>query len=300
MKLLKIHAVYLVAFVIAFNLSPAQAADSDTINQVDAQNKRQGHWIFTGKMKKLPAYKPEQKVEEGRFKDSRKNGLWNSYYPNTKLKNEINYVNHRPKGKYVTYYDNGVVEEEGNWNNRKNTGTFKRFYRNGKPHQEFEFNASGKREGTQKYYHENGQLMIEGNWQGGQEAGKLTEYYADGSLKSERYFDNGAIDATKTKNYTPKTPVKEPDPVPEPEAAAAPAPKAVAKTEKTNLGKFKCEGEHTLYNRDRQISQKGIFRNCKIYTGKVYRYNSDGIIQRIDIYQEGKYVGEGVIPKEMR
>ena len=69
---------------------------------------------------------------------------------------------------------------------------------------------------------------------------------------------------------------------------------------KPNTGLFDGNGQHTLYNRNRQISQKGTFRGGRLYTGKVFKYNDDGILTNLEMYQSGKYIGEGVIEKNMQ
>lgn len=269
--------------------------ENDTINQVDENNLKQGYWIYVGSMKTLPGYAPDQKVEEGPYQDNRKSGLWVKYFPNSKVETEITFTNNRPTGPYKVYYENGQVMEEGFWKNNRNIGTFTRFYENGEKHQEFSFNETGKREGSQKYYHENGQLMIEGDWAAGKEAGELKEYYANGELRSVKYFNEGSMDEAKTQNFEPKQPIVEtPIESEEPEKAAP----VVTPQEKKNIGYFSGEGFHTLYNRNKQISQKGFFKKGRLMDGKWYRYNRDGILETIEIYKGGKYIGNGVIEED--
>lgn len=268
--------------------------NGDTINYVDANNLKQGLWKIFNHMKNLPGYKPDQVVEEGYYKDSRKVGIWRRYYPNGNIKDEIEYNNNRPSGKYKIYYENGVLQEEGEWKNNRNVGTFKRYYENGNISQEFSFNESGKREGTQKYYYENGQLMIEGEWKEGKESGVLKEYYENGDLKAEKFFADGQLDPEKTKTYEPKKPieVKKEEP--------APVANVVVKKEeeKPNIGAFDGNGYAKLYNLNKQISKDGIFKNYKLIDGKWYKYDENGILIKIEIYKNGRYVGDGVIEEK--
>ena len=270
-----------------------QLYEGDTINVVDNGNLKQGHWIYFGNMKRLPGYDAQAKVEEGAYKDSRKNGKWTKFYPSQKVQNEIVFVNNRPNGEYIIYYENGQVQEQGNWKSNRNTGKFVRFYENGNKQQEFNFNSSGKREGKQTYFHENGQVMIEGDWAGGKEDGGVKEYYANGELKAEKHFGGGVMDASKTKTYEPKQPVKEI--VTEEKGKAAPK---VTSDQKVNVGLFDGNGQHTLYNKNRQISQKGMFKGGRLWDGKWYRYDKNGILQSVEIYKAGRYVGEGVIEED--
>ena len=290
-------AIYFICFLVNWNLTSAQTysiVGGDTINRVDELNRKQGQWVYNGKMKNLPEYGPTQKVEEGEYKDNRKIGVWKKYYPNKSVKDEITFVNNQPTGPYTIYYENGQIMEQGNWKRNRNIGKFTRYYENGEKHQEFNFNnVSGKREGIQKYYHENGQLMIEGDWKNGKEAGELKEYYANGELRSIKYFNDGEIDPAKTVHKDPTQAITQ-KPVVEPLSSTPPPAKKG--TSKTNP--FDGNGFNTLYNRNKQIVQKGIFKNGKLMDGKWYRYDSDGLLKAIEVYKGGRYVGNGVISED--
>jgi antitoxin component YwqK of YwqJK toxin-antitoxin module len=299
MKKLKYMTLLLIflSFITSGTGQTFQIHNGDTINVVDAANMKQGYWIYFGSMKNLPEFKPDQKVEEGTYSNSRKNGTWIKYFPDGKVNSEINYTNNRPNGPYKIYYPNGQVEEEGKWVNNRNVGHFTRYYENGEKQQNFEFNQTGKREGRQEYYYENGQLMIEGNWGDGKEDGEIKEYYADGAIKSVKVFNGGTLDAEKTQKFEPKTEVKV---VAKTEAKEAPAvtksevPLSSSSTTK-NVGVFDGNGFNTLYNKNKQIQKKGEFKNGKLWDGKNYIYDENGILQTIEIYKNGRYVGDGVI-----
>lgn len=273
-------------------------------NQTNAEGRRHGAWVLKGADVGKPGYAPDAKVEEGTFDNGRKVGMWKTYYPSGKLKSEINHEAGRPKGPYKTYYENGKVEEEGNWELNKQTGSFKRYYENGQVSQQFTFDEGGKRNGPQTYFHENGKVMIEGNWAGGKENGEVKEYYEDGSLKSVRVFNGGAMDESKSTFKEPPTPQVAVKAAPEPvkdESDKVKATVKVAEAEaKPNIGFFDGNGQHTLYNKNRQIAQKGEFKNGRLWDGKLYKYDANGILNNIEVYQGGKYVGEGVIDPAMK
>ena len=273
-------------------------------NAKNESGRRVGQWVIKGVDSSKPGYADDAIVEKGKYENGRKTGVWLSYYPSGKLKAEITHINGRPKGPYKTFYENGQIEEQGNWALNKQTGNFKRYYENGKVAQDFTFNDSGKRDGRQVYYHENGKVMIEGNWAGGKEDGEIKEYFSDGSVKSVRVFNGGQMDASKsTFLQAPSTQVAvkvEPEPVKDESNKIKTTTKVTAATAKPNTGLFDGNGQHTLYNKNRQISQKGLFRGGRLYTGKVYKYNNDGILTNVEMYQAGKYIGEGVIDKNMQ
>jgi antitoxin component YwqK of YwqJK toxin-antitoxin module len=81
----------------------------DNINKTDEQGRKQGKWIILGKDRPSKGYPDENKIEEGNYKDNRKEGVWTVYYPDgtIKLKGEFN--KGRPKGQYTKYHANGNV-----------------------------------------------------------------------------------------------------------------------------------------------------------------------------------------------
>ena len=276
--------------------SAIQAYDlynNDTINIIDANNFKQGKWVYFGKDKNLPSYESSQIVEEGEYIDNRKMGIWKKYFPNGKLQNEITYKSGRPNGHAKIYYKNGNLKEEGLWKSNKWIGNYKYYYENGNLYHEFAYSDRGKRSGPQKYYYETGQVMIEGEWEEGKEAGVIKEYYEDGSIKAEKFFNNGSLDPEKTIVFEKEEPEVIPDPEPEGKGVV------VEKGEVTRtVEPFNGTGYHKLYNKNRQISKDGIFKNYKLKDGKWYRYNKDGILLKIEVYKKGKYIGDAQIEEE--
>src|ERR1700748_41354 len=88
---------------IAISQSSAIINGKDTTNFTDDAGKKQGKWVILGKDAHKPDYKDDQKVEEGRYVDSKKTGIWKEYYPNTNIKSVITYENNRPNG-YAKMY----------------------------------------------------------------------------------------------------------------------------------------------------------------------------------------------------
>jgi len=273
-----------------------EVIDGDTINLVDEQNLKQGFWKIFGKMKKTPNYEPDQIVEEGSYKSSRKQGLWKKFFASGKIKNEITYVNSRPNGYYKIYFENGQIEEEGSWKSNRNTGSFKRYYENGQVSQEFVFNESGKRDGEQKYFYDNGQVMIIADISQGKEK-FVKEFFENGELKAEKVFIDGKLDVENTKVYEAKEPVK--DRV-EAELEAAPVRVVVIdSTDKDNLSEaFDGNGHKKMYNKNKQLSKVGVFKNYRLMEGEWYKYDDNGILMKIEKFKKGRYIGDAPLPKD--
>ncbi|HEY4798541.1 MAG TPA: toxin-antitoxin system YwqK family antitoxin [Bacteroidia bacterium] len=277
----------------------AQSTNSDTLNQTDpSTGMKQGYWIVYNSIKKLPSYPADAKVEEGKFADNKKIGIWKMYYPSGVIKSEITYTDNRPKGYAKMYYENGKLQEEGNWENNRWVGDYKSYYDNGQTFYDFKYTNSGKREGTQKYYYDNGQVMMQGDMKDGKETGVWEEHYENGDLRAKKAFNDGTLDAANTEVYAPKQPlpVKKDEPV-----SKDNTPKIVDKgKENTNAAQkpFDGNGYAKLFLPGARISKDGDFKNYRLINGKDYIYNSDGILERIGVYKDGKYVGDAPIEEK--
>jgi antitoxin component YwqK of YwqJK toxin-antitoxin module len=290
----KLLILLLISFCFSDTFSQSyELFKGDTINKTDANRRRQGYWRVKAEPMKHQGYQPGSLVEEGKYQNSRKEGIWKKYYPSGKLKSEITYEGSRPKGPYILYYENGEVEEQSNWERTKNVGDFKRYHQNGEVAQDFTFTEEGKRNGEQKYYYENGQLRLVGTWQDGQENGEMREYYENGDLMSVKYFNNGEMDKDRYESYAPKTPQE--DALTKQINEGKEMNVTATRDEKPNMGKFDGNGYKKLYNRDRQIAKDGTFKNYRLMDGKQYKYDDNGLLMQILIFKDGKYIGDGVI-----
>jgi len=281
----------LVVLFITCKIGLAQSFEiinNDTLNYTDAAGLKQKHWVFYGKMKKLPGYNEDSKVEEGNYLDNKKIGLWKNYFATGNLKNELTYVNNRPSGYAKMYYANGKIEEEGLWENNKWIGKYKRYYENGNLSYEWGYNKEGKREGVQKYFHENGKIMIEGDWKEGKEAGIVKEFFEDGSLKSEKNFKDGALDVASTKIYEPKAVKSEPVPVKEEPKVEPKVETPIVKEAPKNVKPgFLQDGYNKVLNRNGKPVKEGTFKNGMLIDGKTFEYEGDKMVRTI-IYKGGK------------
>jgi antitoxin component YwqK of YwqJK toxin-antitoxin module len=265
----------------------------DTLNRMDEAGRKQGHWRIEAPKVDKPGYSDGQLIEEGRYANGKRTGTWRSYWPSGKVKSEVAYEMGRPKGAYTTYYSDGTVEEKGTWDLDRNTGKFQRWHPNGKLAQDFVFNAYGLRDGVQRYYHENGQLEVEVTVKEGREEGTLKRYYANGEPQQVAQFNGGDLNEATNKYIKPVH--KETAVVTEPIGKAAPA---LSAEEKPNSNVFKENGYNTLYDKQLRLSKVGDFRNGRLWNGKVYKYDRDGKLTRIEMYLEGHFAGNGVITDE--
>ncbi len=293
--------LYISTLLFLFSFIKAQSQElykGDTINKIDIDGRKQGKWILMGKHKPGTCYAPEAKVEEGKYQDNRKKDSWIEYFCNGNMKNKLTFANGKPDGYAQMFHENGKISEEGNWKNNRWVGNYKLYYENGQVQHEFVFNPNGKREGAQKYYFDNGQIAIEGNFTSGKEAGLIKEYYENGDIKAEKNFADGNVDVASIKEFEPKKPL-----VPKSDNPLENAPKLVVKPdEKPNEASAKkgpmiLNGPNTLYNKNKQITKDGIFKDNTFMEGKAYFYNENGILTRVAVYKNGIYVGDTQVEK---
>ena len=267
----------------------------DTINYTDAGGKKQRKWILFGKHKPNTCYQLTQKVEEGNYAENRKIGIWMEYFCNGQAKNKITFVNGRPDGYAIVYFENGKIQEEGQWKNNRWVGAMKQYYDNGQVQHDFKFNEGGKRDGVQTYKYDNGQTAVQGNFANGKESGTIKEYHETGELKSEKTYNDGNVDPASIKVYDAKKEIVKK------EAPAENAPKLTVKADEKPIesakGPMVLNGKHTLYDKNKNLTKDGIFKDNSFIEGKAYFYNENGILTRVAIYRNGMYVGDGVIDK---
>ena len=282
------------AEILTIFINENQTASKDSINQT-IEGKKEGYWIIYGKMRNLPDYKPDGIIEEGVFKSSRKQGLWKKYYPDGTIKSEIQYTNGRPMGEFKTYHPNGQVEEQGNWKGRVYTGNFERYYEDGTIAQKKVFNEKGKTEGIVEYYHTNGQLELSFSTANGKEEGTATRYWPNGDIKETIEFDPSG-------EGTSSGIIERVNPKVELEVTEEQGEGIIAVGE-TNLGveqpsseeRVLKDGYHKTYNDNKDILMDGEFLGGKLWDGKHYIYDENGLLERIEVYKQGRYAGNGVL-----
>ena len=270
-----------------------QTESMDSINQT-IEGKKQGFWIIYGNMRNLQEYLSNEVIEEGQFKNSRKEGVWRKYFPGGQMKSEITYINGRPTGEFETYYPNGQLEEKGNWKGRVYTGSFERYYEDGTLSQKKNFNEKGKTEGVVEYYHTNGQLELSFTTNNGKEAGTASRFWPNGDLKEEITFDEKGegVSSGIVQRVNPE--VELPIFEKEREGIAALGEINPGAAIELDAPKALKDGYHKTYNENKDILMDGEFLGGKLWDGKHYIYDENGLLEKIEVYKDGKFAGTGV------
>ncbi len=284
--MIKLLSKYLLLLSISLNLffigksQDYSKYNTDTINQIDNANKKEGWWVFffNETLKNIK--------KEGLYVNSWKQGVWRTYYSNGNIKSKITYKNSRPDGYAKIYYESGKISEEGIWKGIKWVGKYKFYHENGKIAYDWNFDNNGRRSGTQKYYHKNGKLRIIGDWQEGKENGVIKQYDEKGNLKSEKIFAEGEFNKETSKFYAKKR--VSVDEIPDDTNATISKEHINKTTNKNKYEIFDGNGHHILYNAYNKIDREGKFSNGRLINGKRYYYNSDRKKIKTIIYENGR------------
>jgi len=269
----------------------------EVINLTDAANLKQGKWLYFYDAEKTNI------SQLGNYENSKKEGIWLSFYSNGILKSSITYVANKQNGYVVLYYETGIISEEGLWKENRWVGEYKFYYTNGNSAYVWNFDSEGKRTGKQQYFYESGKLRIEGIWEAGKEQGIVNEYYdsgiikvasewkdgkvdgyrkeyyATGDLKVVKKFDNGLIDNNSIVYHDLKTNI---------ETSKIDSVYYTYTNPKDTVALlFKGSGFHKLYNSKQLLEQEGEFQNGTLTNGSKFYYNSEGILNRTEKYKNG-------------
>lgn len=253
-------------------------------------NGKQGYWIIYGKDAPEKGYPSEGKIEEGNYKDDNKIGVWIFYHadgvtPRTKG----NFVDNRPNGAYEKFSTEGVMIEKGSFHNKKQLGDFKLWDKDGNLTVQKTFNAEGKEDGAIIHYYASGQIQYSLTKVNGVPTGEAIRYWEDGSVKSITIFNpDGTVKSETIVNAEPLTAPKVDSGSGGPDGSDG-----IIKDGK----EFNCRGYNKIYNKADEIWMDGTFKDCKLWDGKLYKYDSDGILLKFEVWKDGAYHSDGQLSK---
>lgn len=262
------------------------SAQTDTLNQLDENGMKQGYWIIFGIDKPEKGYPADGKIEEGTYKDGRKNGLWVKYHPDGKTpKLKAHFINNRPNGEYWKYFKNEFLREHGRWKGGKNVLIFEKYYNSGC----LEFICE---DSIRTYYQDNcsrfgtaGRIdTLRGSSAYATEITRPSQInpYPSDIKEMVIYDSSGAV----MRVYVPDSTKQHQQTIP------TYSPDGWEGQVKGNQ-KFKPNGYNKLYNKDDELWMDGEFKNGKLWNGKLYIYDNDGILTKIEIWKNGKYHSDG-------
>ena len=282
------HISFLIILTI-IGSSSLYGSYNDTINRVDPVNGRKtGYWIITGSISKEKGFGADDKVEEGTYKNSRKTGKWIKYWPNGSVRSAVNYKYGRTFGAYTTYFQNGKIEEKGTINAGLLNGSYELYWPNGQLRQAKKFNRSGNTEGKVDFYYPNGKKEVSFSTVDGQQNGQAIWYYENGDKKKETTFKNGS--SLSIKKYKPVKPVVE---FKDPSIEKGPKIKGAFNSAQKSL----VNSYGKTYDENKNLLMDGEFRDERLYNGRHYIYDEFGLLEKIKVFKNGVFVGNGILGK---
>lgn len=263
-------------------------AQKDSLNQLNSKGQKQGKWIYYGKDRPDLKYPPTSKVEEGEYQNGRREGTWIKYYPtNSKPMLIGEYKNNRPAGKYTKFYSNGKVMESGTFEISQYKDSLIRYYENGKVMYIANYNNKGVEEGKVKYFYPNGQLEYEYTVENGVQTGKAQRYYENGDKKEVNNYNKKGELVNSQQIEIKNNPVELTPEVQDREYSLR------LINPKVKTGNFQPNGYNKVYNDENEIWQDGDFKGGRLFNGKIYVYDSDGILLKVKVYKNGYYHSDG-------
>lgn len=257
-----------------FNKNENYAGQETQINAHNQNGEKEGKWKYYGK--DLPEYKYNDDilVWEGYYKTGKREGEWIHYFKDGKTPLLIaNYKSNRPSGNYERFNKEGVLIESGEMRDGKYTGILSMFYDDGSPRFKGDFYRG----------HENGDIV-----QYDKLGNILLAYTSFNDVINKRSITNAAKNKEHLK--TRQTLVY-PNETTRNASESAP----IVNNPNVRGGVFDPNGYNKIYNDQNDILQDGTFRSGKLFDGKLYQYDNDGILFKVKVFKNGVYVSDGQI-----
>lgn len=112
---------------------------------------------------------------KGRYQNGRKEGHWETYYPDGTISTSMEYVHNIIQGPYIFYYENGNIEMKGTYHKNNLSGYTEYYYRDGSLRSRGMFENS-RRTGYWESFHEDGSLYESGSYHDGNKSGHWVIY----------------------------------------------------------------------------------------------------------------------------
>ena len=266
-------------------------AQEDTINQMDDLGRKQGLWFYYGKDRPELNYPLEGKVEEGFFRDNRKDSVWIKYYQDGFTpKIMATYRNNRPEGPYKKYYPDGTLQETGNFSKGRYEGARCRWYVNGNKqyYADIDSTVYWRENGCREllYLHDSVNLRTKTYRYSSTNCNEITDsssmrYNPDVDYQPSERID-GVVRASVACNFGP-----EPSKISvRTEKFVAENPdysdSAICNCQKVSDNRLKC------YN---SLNDLYFMGKCEdgVISGRIYFYDKDGILVRLEVWRNGEF-----------
>lgn len=284
----------------------AKSSGSDTINRLNKFGKRIGYWVLT-EDNKPTSISNISKRKEGRYINGRKSGAWVFYYNDAKTVRLIGeFVDNRPRGAYFRFNKNGEIKQASTV---LNSLDIRQYYETYNPVFACRLMFSNRETVA-------GQVFFKPQVFA---APYAYNFWMESNMESIKTVSPEVNFHWLTVNYaelyanylkvrTPKNHIAENN-----EALKSVAKKinrlndsdthttvrkmgAPPHISEPRVGKglvFQPNGFNKLYTKSDEIWIDGYFRNGQLRDGKVFLYDHDGVLLKVKVYKDGKYISDG-------
>ena len=169
-----------------FLLMSGNIIAQNTVNQIDAQGKKQGFWTKKDAEGKL--------MYEATFKDDKPVGEMKRFHPNGKLKAVMNFVEGSDESEAQLFDERGKQIAQGKYSGQKKIGEWT--YMVDSKVVSTETYLNGLKNGVSKRFYKTGELLEESNWQNDKLNGIYRSYFQDGKTFMECTYSEGNRNGT--------------------------------------------------------------------------------------------------------
>ncbi len=167
----------------------------DTINRVDANDKKQGKWRYSNKWFTIDDKNLQPNYIQGEYINDKMEGNWNKYYDNDSIEIQFNSHKNSLTGDFKLFWPNGKLKSYGNWIPKTDnfTGPLKLFDETGSLDKELEFDSIGTLNGNQIVYYPNGLMAVLARTKNGLFDGQNIVFTEQGKVMIQRFYENGKL-----------------------------------------------------------------------------------------------------------
>lgn len=154
--------------------------------------KRDGLWYE--KSSDVPFTGEVDGIDQGSFKDGKREGPWIEYSENGQVFWKRTYKDGKLDGPSVTFHEDGRYAAKQNYKDGTFDGPYELFYENGQQRKKTNY-KDGKIDGPYVSFYDNGQLEDKGNYKDGLKEGPWVFFNKDGIkrvTKDKHGFDEGS------------------------------------------------------------------------------------------------------------
>jgi len=153
----------------------------NTVNQTDAQGRKQGFWTKKDTEGKL--------IYQATFKDDKPVGEMKRFHPNGKLKAVMNFTAGTDESDAQLFDERGKLIAKGKYSGQKKIGEWT--YLLDSKVVSTETYLDGQKNGISKRFYKTGELLEESNWQNDKLNGIYRTYFQDGKAFLECNYSQG-------------------------------------------------------------------------------------------------------------